>query len=177
MKSPGFIETNRLIFLTWEETDLNLARGLWGDPQVTRFITARGEMNEEEIRTRLKLEIENEKQYGVQYWPVFIKENREHAGCCGLRPYDFGRNIYEIGFHIRSAFWGQGLASESARGVMGYAFQVLKATELFAGHNPQNTTSRHLLLKLGFEYTHDEYYAPTGLQHPSYILKADAYHS
>lgn len=175
MKELGFIETIRLYFRTWSEADLDLARGLWGDPRVTKFITARGELTEEEIRARLKLEIENEKKYGVQYWPVFFKGSHEHAGCCGLRPYDLTRNIYEIGFHIRSAFWGQCLASEAALGVMDFAFNKLSASGLFAGHNPQNTTSRHLLEKLGFRYMHDEYYAPTGLQHPSYMLAADEY--
>ncbi|HUV51221.1 MAG TPA: GNAT family protein, partial [Anaerolineae bacterium] len=46
---------------------------------------------------------------------------------------------------------------------------------LFAGHNPKNEASRHLLEKLGFRYSHDEYYAPTGLNHPSYMMTADEY--
>ena len=46
---------------------------------------------------------------------------------------------------------------------------------LFAGHNPENTVSRHLLQKLGFRYTHDEFYAPTGLQHPSYMMESKDY--
>jgi hypothetical protein len=33
-----------------------------------------------------------------------------------------------------------------------------------------DTASRALLGKLGFRYTHDELYAPTGLLHPSYRL-------
>jgi hypothetical protein len=32
-----------------------------------------------------------------------------------------------------------------------------------------------LLEKLGFHYTHDEYYSATGLDHPSYLLTADEY--
>jgi len=176
IKEPNFIITERLYFRTWTEADLDLARGLWSDPEVTKFISAYGEFSEADIQDRLKLEMENEKKYGVQYWPVFFKDSREHAGCCGLRPFDLSREIYEIGFHIRSAHWGQGLASEAALGVMEYTFQVLKAAGLFAGHNPQNVTSRHLLQKLGFHYTHDEYYAPTGLQHPSYLLMSDQYH-
>jgi hypothetical protein len=44
---------------------------------------------------------------------------------------------------------------------------------LFAGHNPNNEKSGMLLGKLGFEYTHDEFYEPTGLQHPSYLLKRE----
>lgn len=52
-----------------------------------------------------------------------------------------------------------------------YAFEERKADRLFAGHNPKNTASKWVLEKLGFQYTGDEYYEPTGLYHPSYILK------
>jgi ribosomal-protein-alanine N-acetyltransferase len=51
----------------------------------------------------------------------------------------------------------------------------LEVTGLFAGHNPKNEASRHILAKLGFRYTHDELYEPTGLQHPCYLLTAEEY--
>nr|NIV34793.1 hypothetical protein [Anaerolineae bacterium] len=44
-----------------------------------------------------------------------------------------------------------------------------------AGHNPKNTASQHLLGKLGFRYTHEELYEPTGLMHPCYGLTHDEY--
>ena len=78
---------------------------------------------------------------------------------------------YEIGFHFRPEFWGQRYASEAANAVIDYAFRVLKADKLFAGHNPNNVASRKTLLSLGFAYIGDEFYEPTGLQHPSYELK------
>jgi RimJ/RimL family protein N-acetyltransferase len=71
--------------------------------------------------------------------------------------------------------WRCGYASEAACAVIEYAFKKLKANGLFAGHNPRNEASRCLLEKLGFHYTHDEYYPPTGLNYPSYLLKADEY--
>lgn len=49
-----------------------------------------------------------------------------------------------------------------------YAYEVLGAKMLFAGHNPKNVASGKALRKLGFEYVRDEYYEPTGLMHPSY---------
>jgi RimJ/RimL family protein N-acetyltransferase len=58
---------------------------------------------------------------------------------------------------------------------MRYAFHTLGVKALFAGHNPGNTASRRVLEKLGFRYTHDEYYPPTGLKHPSYILTAEEF--
>jgi RimJ/RimL family protein N-acetyltransferase len=83
--------------------------------------------------------------------------------------------MLEIGFYIRSNHWRKGYASEAARAVMDYAFESLKVAGLFAGHNPKNFGSRNLLIKLGFKYTHDEFYEPTGLEHPSYLLKAEDY--
>jgi RimJ/RimL family protein N-acetyltransferase len=175
-KKAGFLKTSRLIFRTWLETDLELALALWGDLRVTKFIDARGELLEDDVRHRLFQEIENEKNYGVQYWPVFLRSTNEHIGCCGLRVYELPNNIFEIGFHIRSDYWGRGFATEAALGVMDYAFKVLSVKGLFAGHHPHNKASQHMLLKLGFSYTHDEYYAPTGLYHPSYMLTADDYY-
>ena len=170
-----FLQTRRLVFRTWTFNDLGFALDLWGDPQVTRFFDARERLTSKEVRERLAQEIAGQDDHGVQYWPIFLRSSHEHVGCCGLRPYRPPSNIYEIGFHIRSRHWGNGYATEAAHRVIAYAFEDLNAHGLFAGHNPQNTASRHLLRKLGFRYTHDEFYAPTGLQHPSYMMTADEY--
>jgi hypothetical protein len=39
---------------------------------------------------------------------------------------------------------------------------------------PGNVASRRLLERLGFVYTHEEFYAPTGLEHPSYLFARPA---
>lgn len=94
-----------------------------------------------------------------------------HAGCAGLRPYRPEAGILELGVHLRTGHWGKGLATEAARTVIAHAFNDRGASCLFAGHNPDNQASRRLLAKLGFRYTHDELYPPTGLLHPSYLLE------
>ena len=76
-----------------------------------------------------------------------------------------------MGVHLRPQFWGQGYAKEAAMATIDYAFSILKANGLFAGHNPNNIASAKLLRKLGFCYIGDEFYEPTGLYHPSYELK------
>lgn len=172
-----FLTTQRLGFRTWSEADLDLALGLWGDPRVTELIDARGRLSPDQVRERLEREIASQRAYGVQYWPVFLLDTGEGAGCCGLRPVPERPHVLELGFHIRSALWGQGYATEAARAVVRYAFDVLGVAGLFAGHHPRNRVSRHLLEVLGFQYTHDEFYAPTGLHHPSYFLTAASRHS
>jgi RimJ/RimL family protein N-acetyltransferase len=172
---PYFLVTSRLGFRKWHEDDLSIAIELWGDYEVTKFFDVRGKLSRKEVEERLAKEIMCQKEHGVQYWPIFLLETNIHVGCCGLRPYDLSQQIYEIGFHIRSNQWRRGYAREAADAVIDYAFNTLKAKSLFAGHNPKNDTSRHILKLLGFRYTHDEYYPPTGVNHPSYSLNANDY--
>jgi [ribosomal protein S5]-alanine N-acetyltransferase len=164
-----FLKSARLGFCCWQEKDLPLATALWGDPEVTALIG--GPFTAEQIRSRLETEISRMKNYGVQYWPIFFLGDHQHAGCAGLRPYRIEDRVYEIGGHIRREFWRQGLAEEAMRVLIDYAFDTLGVNALFAGHNPANEASRNLLAKLGFVYTHDELYPPTGLMHPSYLLR------
>jgi RimJ/RimL family protein N-acetyltransferase len=151
--------TARLTFRWWREDDGELAQQLWGDPCVTARI---GRVDPGQ---RLRSERELGRVHGVQYWPVFHGE--AFAGCCGLRPRG---DLFELGFHLCAAQWGKGLATEAARAVIAHAFDTLHARALFAGHHPENESSRRTLIKLGFRYTHDEPYSATGLSHPSYEL-------
>jgi [ribosomal protein S5]-alanine N-acetyltransferase len=168
------LETARLCFRKWRADDLDLAVGLWGDPRMTEFIDARGALDRAQVKERLEDELLLDRKHGIRYWPIFCnriwQSSGEHVGACGLRPYDLAREVYEIGAHLRVSYWGQGLAAEAMEAVIRFAFDTLGASALFAGHNPRNEASRRLLTRLGFRYTHDELYPPTGLHHPSYRL-------
>ena len=166
-----FLESERLYFSTWEQTDYGLAKELWGNDEVAKYISANSCFTDEEIGSRLEKELDNGKKYKVQYWPMFISETNEFVGCCGLRPYDLEKNIYEIGIHILPQYWGKGNGIEALNTVIEYAFKELKVKDLFAGHNPKNIASKKLLAKVGFHYIGEEYYEPTGLMHPSYLYK------
>ena len=164
------MRTSRLGFSTWSADDLDLAMALWGDVQVTRLIG--GPFSPRSVEDRLALEIATQSRYGFQYWPLFRLSDDAHVGCAGLRPVPGSEGVLELGFHLRTEHWGQGFATESAQAVASYAFTTAAARSLVAGHHPQNEASRRVLQRLGFRYTHDAHYAPTGLDHPSYALTA-----
>ena len=171
-----FLRSQRLGFRCWRASDLPLATRLWGDPAVTRYISARG-YSPAEIEHRLELEMAMERTHGIEYWPIFLLSTGEHVGCCGLRVREAAPQIPELGVHIVSRHWRLGYAFEAASRVIDYAFAVRDAQAIFAGHNPQNAASRALLSRLGFVHTHDELYPPTGLQHPSYLLRRELHAS
>ena len=58
---------------------------LWGDDKVTKFIG--GPFNTDQIQKRFDYEINNLKEYNIQYWPMYLLETGEFVGCAGLRPY------------------------------------------------------------------------------------------
>jgi [ribosomal protein S5]-alanine N-acetyltransferase len=167
MTREYFLTTARLGFGHWSECDETLALSLWGDPGVTAWIG--GPFSREQVLTRLQSEIVTMTAHGMQYWPCFLLQDRELAGCAGVRPYREGTP--ELGFHFRPQFHGRGLAEEAARAVIAYAFETLAVRSLFAGHHPDNAASKKLLMKLGFRYTHEEIYPPTGLLNPAYLLE------
>ena len=175
--SAYFLETSRLGFRHWKEEDLPLALELWGDSQVTKYIDGRGELSDEEVLDKLVDAITMLDRHGVQYWPIFLLVDDRNIGCGGLRPYEPKDGVLEMGIHISARHWRKGYATEASRAVMTYAFDTLRCRALFAGHNPKNQASQNLLKKLGFLYTHDEFYEPTGLKHPSYLMTREVYES
>ena len=176
-RSTGFyfLTSARLGFREWNGKDLPFALKLWGDPNVTRLIDARGHLTEEQVKDRLAQEISTMQAHGVQYWPLFLLTDNEFVGCCGLRPYKPSEAIFEMGVHLCTSHWGKGYATEAGRTVMKHAFSALRANGLFAGHHPMNIASQSLLRKLGFCFTHNEHYEPTGLKHPSYLITAEEF--
>jgi len=167
-----FLTTARLGFRQWSSNDLELATLLWGDIEVTRFIG--GPFSKAQIEARLAREIASMDEHGVQYWPVFLLPDGEFAGCCGLCPYKPEESICELGFHFRPQYWGKGFAVEAARAVIHHASESQKARALFAGHYPDNKASARVLEKLGFEFTHEGIYGPSGKTDRCYSLELPA---
>lgn len=168
-----FLKSPRLGFSTWGHADLPLALELWGDPEVTRLTG--GPFTAYQVCMRLELEIHNHAEHGVQYWPLFLLQTGDHVGCCGLQPHIPSEGIYQLGFQLRAAFWGRGFAREAGKSVVVHAFTTLGIRALYAGHHPDNQASRSVLSHLGFHYTHDEFYPPTGRIEPCYLLSRSSF--
>jgi ribosomal-protein-alanine N-acetyltransferase len=169
MTDNYFLKTDRIGFRNWTLDDIELAIDLWGDAEVARYIG--GPFSNSQVQRKLSTERAIARLYNMQYWPIFDLSTGEHIGCCGLRPYKPEEKVYEMESHIKRSSWGKGYGHESARAVVDYAKKHLDAKAIFASHNPESAQSKSLLEKLGFQYTHDAVYEPTGVLHASYLLK------
>jgi len=170
MGSEYFLASERLGFRAWREEDSPLAMELWTDAQVTELFG--GPYTSAVVWARLEREMATQREFGMQYWPIFLLADGRHVGVCGLRPWRVEEKILELGYHLRPEFWRRGLAVEAGRAAIEYGFGQLGAKGVFAGHHPQNAASRKVLLKLGFRYTGDELFPETGILEPTYRLEA-----
>ena len=154
--------TARLVMRSWTLQDTALAEALWCDPEVTRYFG--GAMTREEAHERLRIECDRESRLGIQYWPMFLRETGEFAGCCGLRPWSLDASMTETGVHLMRSVWGLRLGEEAIRAVLAHGFDSLGFPKVIAGHGVEHENSCRMLERLGFRYTRNALWGPKQIE-------------
>jgi [ribosomal protein S5]-alanine N-acetyltransferase len=161
----------RLTFRNWASEDAAFAEALWCDPEVTHYFG--GAMTPEQAHDRLHVECERENRLGVQYWPMFLRETGEFAGCAGLRPWSVDPNTIEAGVNLMRSVWGMRLGEEALLAVLAHGFDALDVPMIVAGHGIAHDNSRKLLERVGFAYTHNILWGPTEIEVCMWAITAD----
>ncbi len=119
-------ETPRLRLRQWRESDLAPFAALAADPEVMAFLLPLPtRADSDALAERLKARID---ENGWGFWAVEHKDSGEFAGFTGLNvplaalPFS---PCVEIGWRFARKWWGQGLASEAARGALQIGFERL----------------------------------------------------
>lgn len=125
-------------------------------PEVMRFISGEPE-TPEQTRAKIALIKERWAEYGFSWWAFIERAGGDErgklvgAGCIQYLGRD-PANPLEIGWRLLPDRWGQGLASEAARAMAGWAFDTLGALELCAVCMSENEDSAKLMRRLGMRY-------------------------
>jgi [ribosomal protein S5]-alanine N-acetyltransferase len=157
-----------LTFRTWAADDTGLAEALWCDPEVTHYFG--GAMTREQAHDRLHAERECESRLGIQYWPMFLRETGEFAGCAGLRQWQMDPNTTEAGVHLMRSAWGLRLGEEALRAVLAYGFDTLGLPTIVAGHGIGHDNSQRLLERVGFDYTQNSTWGTKAIEVRVYAI-------
>jgi RimJ/RimL family protein N-acetyltransferase len=81
-----------------------------------------------------------------------LREDGRPVLWTGLHDKPDDRDVYQIGFWVRESAQGQKLAAEAANAMIRYAFNALGARAIVMCHSENNTTSRAIFNRLGFEF-------------------------
>jgi ribosomal-protein-alanine N-acetyltransferase len=147
------LETERLILRHLESDDLDDLYAIYRDPEVIRFIPDASRTYEE---TREELEWHRNghpRRPELGLWATIHKETGAFIGRCGLLPWNIdGQPEVEVAFLLARAYWGQGLATEAARGIVRYGFEELHLTRLICLIEQDNLASIRVAEKIGMAF-------------------------
>jgi [ribosomal protein S5]-alanine N-acetyltransferase len=72
------------------------------------------------------------------------------VGQCTLFALNASSRRAEIGYSLAAAAWGQGLATEALRALIGHGFGAIELNRIEADIDPRNASSARVLERLGF---------------------------
>ncbi len=82
---------------------------------------------------------------------ITLRTDRKLIGTIGLELEQENERA-ELGYWIGKPYWNYGYATEAARAVVAYSFEVLKLNRIYAYHFTRNPASGRVLQKVGMRY-------------------------
>lgn len=136
----------------WEDAEAEVYAAIWADPQIARAVHPGRPVDADYGLRVFASRHSNWSIHGFGDWAVQDRRSGELVGTVGL-----GRPGYlpgfeqatDLGWLLRPAYWGRGLASEAARAAMDAAFTHLPLDELIAIIDPGNERSVSVANRLG----------------------------
>ena len=150
------IETERLLLRMFRPEDLDELARLFRDPQVMRYVGDGQLVPREEAERALNSIIKHWQTHGFGRWAAVDKQTQEFVGFGGLRSL---LGTPEVVYHLATAHWGKGLATELARASLRFGFEEHQFERIVAIAKPLNAASIHVMEKIGMHYEmHTSYY-------------------
>jgi len=147
------LETKRLILRHLMIEDLDALWALYSSPQITKFIPDAPRSYEETKEEMEWFMHGHPKHPELGLWATIYKETGEFIGRCGLLPWTIdGQKEVEVAYTIAQDFWGQGLGTEAAKGILQYGFEKLHLNRLISLIERENQASIKVAKKIGMSY-------------------------
>ena len=147
--------TDRLIFRHLELEDLDELAPLYADPEMRQFYP---EKTLDRVQTREEIEwfLNGHPDHPtLGLWATMLGDR--FIGRCGLLPWKLdGRLEVEVAYMIDKRFWGKGLGTEAASGVLRYAIDVLGLKRLICLIEPGNDASVRVAIKIGMTFEKED---------------------
>ena len=143
------IETNRLILKEFSLEDAKSMYKLNLDKDVLKYTGDQPFKSVNDALLFLK-NYEDYKNNGFGRWSVFLKENNEFIGWCGLKLNE--EKAIDIGFRFFKNQWNKGYATEAAKSCLNYGFHHLKINEIIGRASIENRSSIKVLEKINMSF-------------------------
>ncbi|CAM4406505.1 GNAT family N-acetyltransferase [Paenibacillus xylanexedens] len=145
------IQTERFILRSAEAGDSHDLLALYSDEAVVQYMPFTPFESVEDAQSEMNWYTKIFKEYTGLRWMIEDRETRKVIGTCGFLNYEDVHNRAEIGYDLRSSFWGRGVMTEVAHAVLHFGFTCMQLNKIEAKVEPENEASIRLLHKLNFQ--------------------------
>jgi len=156
----SLFETESLLIRKFIPDDAQGIFALDTDPDVMKFL---GGVTLKELSQAQSLVddiIWQYQEFGMGRLAIIEKSSDEFVGWTGIKRERKLRDFvyYDMGYRLRKKFWGQGIATETARLSLDYGFNKLGLQEINAAADMLHFASQKVLLKAGMQPDGTFYY-------------------
>jgi ribosomal-protein-alanine N-acetyltransferase len=147
------LSTERLTLRHLEPADLPALHALCRDPEVRRYFPD-GTLTLGQTRAQPEWFRHGHPHHpSLGLWATIETRSSTFLGRCGLLPWTLdGVAEVELAFLIDRARWGEGLATEAARGIIQHAREVLRLSRLICLVMPGNEAAARVARKVGMRF-------------------------
>tara|TARA_B100000902_G_scaffold20502_1_gene24594 strand:+ start:569 stop:1054 length:486 start_codon:yes stop_codon:yes gene_type:complete len=98
------------------------------------------------------------KIYGYGRFAVIHKPDQKLIGFTGIKYLPKANGESDLGYRFLPEYWGKGIATESSKMSLKFAFNKLKLKQIFGFVELENSASKNVLLKVGFKLDKIDFY-------------------
>jgi len=170
-----FIETERLILREILPIDEKGLFELDSNPNVHTYLGNNPVENIDQIREVIKMIRQQYIDNGIGRWAIIDKQTNDFIGWTGLKfeteTINNHRQYYDLGYRLIEKYWGKGIATETTKATLKYAFDELNLTEIYAICDIGNIASKNVLEKTGLKII--ETFELDGIKHHWFRISKD----
>jgi [ribosomal protein S5]-alanine N-acetyltransferase len=150
--TPVKLETTRLVLRPYSEEDISALVRLAGAREVAATTLRIPHPYTEQNALEYLVTTAAESIAGPQTrFAITLRSDGQLCGGTGLR-IDSAHQHAELGYWLGVPFWGQGYATEAARAVLDYGFDMLGLHRIYASYFAHNLASGKVLRKIGMSH-------------------------
>ena len=143
-------ETPRLIGRHLVASDADDMLAVYGDAGAMRWVGDGEPLDRDRCVRWIDVTHRNYESRGYGMTALIDRATRDIVGFCGL-VHPNGQVEAELKYALRRAYWGRGLATEGANGMLAYAASVLGLDHVIATAAPEHLVSHRVLMKAGLQ--------------------------
>ncbi len=143
------IETERLLIRSFDaEADSAPMLGVYGDPEVMRFILGGALADVEAVKALLDGYADAHRSFGFSSWGVVERASDSLIGDVGFAIFEPTGDI-ELGYTLARSHWGHGYATEAASACLAAGLAQLSAERIIAVVDEANESSLCVADRIG----------------------------